>query len=120
MDIFFRLLSATYLIACLFASNAIEFFINPEVHRIHNCPDVMQIPWYMYKWYHAGHTAILASWWIIIPVFVLFNVNGYLVFVLGIISLAIPLLVQGNDDIYLGHKLLYGINTLGFFLNFVL
>jgi len=103
-------------------SDAIEYKLNPLVHRIHNAPDIMNKSWYEYNTFDAFMSGIKCSWLLTFLAFFTFYVFGlkpkYL-YVISVINLFIPIMCYVTgwqfDDMFLSHKLLYGLG-FGYFL----
>lgn len=119
-----RLLAPLSVIMSIGLSNMIELYLNPTVHKQHNCPRIMKIPWKDYNGFHAMWTGIKCSWFLILPLCV-FSHSSNIIFALDIINVLIPVFcfITGLDksNPYNGHNIMYIINfsmlfisTLGF------
>lgn len=101
-------------------SDMIELYLNPTVHREHNCPDIMRIPWKDYNGFHAMWSGIKCSWFLILPL-CLFKHNLNVIFATNIINISIPVFcfITGWDklDPYYAHKMLYLANPIMLFMS---
>lgn len=111
-------------------SDAYEFFTNPLVHEIHNCPDIMRIPWEKYNCLYAFMSGIKCSWFLVLFEYILFCSLKYsfgLKFRDDYIRIALAInvnlpgiyLFSGNIDTFFGHQLLYLTNFISFILTLI-
>ena len=102
-------------------SDAIEFYFNKDVHRYHNCPDIMRMDFDNYSYTHAFISGILCSWFLVLfqcLFFLILNVSNTIpIHIVSIINMIIPILINPYtvDDIFMCHKLLYLLNISSFF-----
>lgn len=106
-------------------SDSIELFFNPQVHKIHNCPDIIKKSFEDYNHIDAFISGLLCAWlFIFIECIVLLLIYKYtnmhlnwkpLLYV-SIINVLLPIFVNDKIfyDIFLCHKILYLINILAF------
>lgn len=110
-------LFASFVTLSIGLSDAVELFLNPYVHQIHNLPDCYSrtMKFEDYRWWHAAYTDVQASWFLLLPLTV-FPVRLFVVDALkiGFVNVLIPLAmyVTGIDKEmpYMGHMLLYLLN----------
>ena len=115
-------------IASIGLSDAIEYYISPLVHKMHNCPQIMRMNYQNYNGYYAFISGVKCSWFLILPL-CLFKHSIAIIAILDVINILIPIACHlfGIDkhDIYYAHKMLYLINPIlliasviiGFFSN---
>ena len=110
-----RALPPVSVIASIGLSDAIEYYLSPDVHEEHNCPDIMQMSWNQYNGWYAFLSGVKCSWFLILPLCV-FKHNQTIINILNVINLCIPFgcYFSGKDkaDPYFGHKLLYAVNPI--------
>jgi len=98
-------------------SDAIELYLNPMVHKIHNAPDIIGKNWVDYTIGDAFFSGIIASWPVIIPMIIcyVFTIYPIMLLSLSFINLSIPIICYltnwQTEDLFLAHKILY---ILGF------
>ena len=98
-------------------SDAIELFLNPYVHQIHNLTDCYSrtMKFEDYRWWQAAYTGVQASWCLLLPLTV-FPVRLFVVdaLIIGFVNVLVPvaMYVTGidNEMPYMGHMLLYLLN----------
>jgi len=113
-----QMLFATELSLSIAISDGIEFFTNPLVHKVHNCPDIMGMDWKNYRFWHASMSGWLCAWWLIYPAFLIIPVDPMVIHLLVIFNILLPLVylvIPANsiDNSFLGHQILYTINPIG-------
>ena len=105
-------------------SDAIELWFNPEVHKIHNCPDILNMKFENYDYHHAFLSGIMCSWFLFLTALIIANViewyterklNTNILFILSFINIMMPFFVNPSTctDIFMCHKMLYLINFIG-------
>lgn len=106
---------AVSVVASIGLSDAIEFYLSPQVHREHNCPDIMGMKWENYNGFHAFLSGVICSWFLILPLCFV-NLNVTVVSLLNLINVFIPVVcfITGKDksDPYFSHKMLYAVNPI--------
>jgi hypothetical protein len=106
---------ATKLILSIGVSDGIEYYTEPRVHKYHNCPDIMRMKWEKYNCFHAALSGIKVSWHMILTAYMLFpyseEMTNYLSLVNILIPIAIRLIYRPKSNYYVGHELLYLINS---------
>jgi hypothetical protein len=97
---------------CIGISNAIELWLNPEVHKEHNCPNIMHKKWEDYTYFDAWFSGVACCWPLIIPLVfrvknTFFDIN--MLYILSVIATLLPAIVflKGEENIYASHELLY-------------
>ena len=111
-------MAAAILTISIGLSDAIEYIISPYVHKIHNCPDIMEMPWANYNAYHAFMSGVKCSWFLMLPLIPVLGYN-YSRFAISCISifnilLPVPIYLFGLDlkQPFLCHHLLYLVNPI--------
>lgn len=106
------LIQGLCLTASVGISDGLELYTNPQVHREHNCPDIMRMHWEDYTGFHAALSGIKCSWFLFLPFLTVFPIDNRTAVGLALTNIAIPLVmfVKREKDIYAGHKWLYLIN----------
>jgi hypothetical protein len=107
---------AVQLILSIGISDAIEYYTEPRVHKYHNCPDIMRMSWDKYNCFYAGLSGIKVSWHMILTAYLLIPFTKETTDTLSLINISIPIVIKlfnsSKDNYYLGHQLLYLINTM--------
>ena len=115
MDLVQNMILALTVITSIGLSNAIEYYVSPLVHKMHNCPDIMGMDFKNYNGYYAFISGVKCSWFLILPL-CLFKHSISIVMSLNVINLLIPIVCymcgKGKHDIYFGHKMLYLVNPI--------
>lgn len=105
---------AAQLILSIGVSDAIEYYTEPRVHKYHNCPDIMQMKWEDYTPLHAALSGIKVSWHMILTAFLLIPFSSFTTNYLSIFNILVPIttrLLFRPKNYYLGHQILYFVNT---------
>jgi len=106
---------ATKLILSIGISDGIEYYTEPRVHKYHNCPDIMRMDWDKYNCFYAGLSGIKVSWHMILTAYLLFPFSDEMTNWLSLINILVPigirLIYRPKENYYLGHQLLYFINS---------
>jgi hypothetical protein len=106
-----KLLKYCILVGSIGFSDLLEYFINPAVHKIHNCPDIIKKSWNNYTFIDAFMSGILCAWFLFLVVLI-FSIPDKFVLFLLIINILMPLLTYNQADIFMCHKLLYFVNFI--------
>jgi hypothetical protein len=97
-------------------SDAIEFFFNKEVHRKHNCPDIMNMQWKDYNAWYAFLSGVKCAWFLVIPAFLILPMDMKLVALQCGVNIILPYIYYftnwQQNDAYGCHKSLYIFNTI--------
>ena len=102
-------------------SDGIELFFNKQVHKEHNCPDIMHMDFDNYGHTDAFISGIKVSWYLIITEIVILLLVQFVfnkkydvqnLYVLSVINILIPIIINPStcSDIYMSHKVLYLVN----------
>jgi len=122
MDIILRIL-ATVVQFGLYAisiglSDTIELFFNPTVHEFHNAPDISGKSWEQYGCWDAFYTGIKCCIVLVLPL-VIYCILGIVplyfwipCFINPIIPIVCYLTNLQEYDLFLCHKLLYGVGAV--------
>ena len=94
-------------------SDGIELYTEPRVHKYHNAPDIMNITFDKYTVLHAAMSGMKLSWFLFVPACLLIPFPTMVVNTLSVMNIMVPLVVYfiKSNDYYLGHKILYGMNS---------
>jgi len=115
--LFERSLLGLYLTLSIGLSDGIEYYFNPNVHRVHNCPDIMRMRWKDYKVYHAFMSGVKCSWFLFIPACLILPCSKRIIHMLFWTNISLPFICYMTDmqkkDSFLCHKLLYIVNAFG-------
>ena len=110
-----RLIPSLSVITSIGLSDMIEYYLSPNVHEQHNCPDIMRMRWTDYNGWHAFLSGVKCSYFLILPL----GLFGHIIPIitgLNIANLLIPVVcyLSGMDkkDPYFGHKMLYLVNPI--------
>lgn len=114
-----RLIYSTLLCVSIAISVGLEYFTNPEIHRYLNCPNIMRMKWRDYSFNHAALSGWKCAWWLIYPAFVILPINKVIVAHLSVFNVLLPIGIyliewlRGKRlNMFLGHNILYTVNTL--------
>ena len=114
----------TYVVS-IGVSDAIEFQLNPLVHRIHNVPDIMRLPWEHYGTFDAFLSGIYCSWVIVLMLLIFWclRVKPNWLYWLSLVNILIPIVcyVTGlqQGDPFLSHRILYLLGIAYFIIMIV-
>jgi hypothetical protein len=115
VHISYNLAKVLSLITSIGLSDMVEYFLNPTIHRVHNCPDIMNMFWKDYNAFYAFLSGVKCSWFLMIPL-IIFNMNAHVIMLLNIINVTVPIICYltkyDRIDIFLSHKILYFINPI--------
>lgn len=124
-----NILPLSALVLSIGLADAIEFKLNPAVHKFHNCPDIMQMEWSDYTAYHAFLSAIKCVWFMcrmlpIIPLTIVIPLDLEIIRWTSLANLLIPVLTWitrlDKSNMFLAHFLLYLVNPAGLMTSLML
>jgi hypothetical protein len=107
-----------YLTLSIGLSDAIEYYLLPDVHRYHNCPDIMRMAWKNYNGFYAFLSGVKCAWWLILPLS-LFPHNYSVIYWLCCINVLLPVFYKliNEGNMFACHNTLYIVNTAGLIIS---
>lgn len=104
-------------------SDAIELYLHPYVHKIHNAPDIIKKDWKDYTYADAFLSGFICSFPILLEllIFYFLGIEPKYLLILSILCVLIPIYAyisnKQTDDPFFSHKMLYLFGLIYFTLH---